>query len=113
MDERTGREIAELLRAGESLNLFLYTPFCGTCTLAERMLGIILQMAPEINIVKCNVNLTPELCREWKIASVPCLLRIEKGQPAEKLYRMQSVDALYEWLNKNMRMKGDQDHERI
>ncbi|TBL80259.1 thioredoxin family protein [Paenibacillus thalictri] len=96
--ECTERELLQALESGESRTVFFYTPFCGTCKLTERMLDIILQMEPPREIWKCNVNFSPQLCREWQIASVPCLLQIVNGEPGGRLYRVQSVDALYAWL---------------
>jgi len=101
MKECTRKEIMDLIQAGENLFLFFFTPFCGTCKLAERMLDIILQMEPHWEIKKCNVNVHPDLCQNWKIASVPCILKIEEGMLGERLYRMHSVDELYTWLKRN------------
>jgi thiol-disulfide isomerase/thioredoxin len=78
--------------------VFMYTPFCGTCKLTERMLGIILTMEPDLPIYKCNVNFLPKVIRDWQITSVPCIVIIEVGKDKKMFYSMKSVDDLYREL---------------
>jgi len=82
----------------ESLAVFLYTPFCGTCKVTERMLDIILTMQPTLPLAKSNINFLPKLTREWQISSVPCIVILESGKDLQFIYRMQSVDELYRQL---------------
>lgn len=81
-----------------SFALFLYTPFCGTCKLAERMLMIITETDPAIVMYKANINRLPSLAIDWKISSVPALLIIHQGEVTRQLYALQSVDYLYRVL---------------
>lgn len=81
-----------------SFAVFLYTPFCGTCKVTERMLDIIMTMQPTLPLVKSNINFLPQISREWQITSVPCIVIIESGKEKEFMYRMQSVDELYRKL---------------
>ncbi|MCQ6563170.1 thioredoxin family protein [Paenibacillus mendelii] len=76
--------------------VLFYTPLCGTCKIAERMLGIVEATSASIPMYKVNINYTPEVRDAWKIASVPCLVVLKDGQPLRKEYAMQSVDYLYE-----------------
>ncbi|WP_248925615.1 thioredoxin family protein [Paenibacillus hamazuiensis] len=101
MKECSPKELSDSLQSAGSFFLFVHTPFCGTCKVTERMLDIILQMKPELAIRKCNINLAPELALRWKIASVPCIVRVERGEPIRRIYRMQSVDGLLAWLTLN------------
>ncbi|UKS29031.1 thioredoxin family protein [Paenibacillus sp. HWE-109] len=78
--------------------VFLYTPFCGTCKITERMLDIIMTMQPALPLVKSNINFLPQISREWQITSVPCIVILEAGKEKEMMYRMQSVDELYRRL---------------
>jgi thioredoxin-like negative regulator of GroEL len=81
-----------------SLALFFYTPLCGTCKVGESMLEIIVEMAPSLPLYKCNINSMPQVAQEWRIESVPCLIIIQEGQMADKVYAMRSVPYLYERL---------------
>lgn len=82
----------------EPFALFLYTPFCGTCKVTERMLDIILTMQPSLPLVKSNINFLRQMTREWQISSVPCIVILEQGKEKQFMYRMQSVDELYRKL---------------
>ncbi len=78
--------------------IFLYTPMCGTCKLAERMLDIIMEMQPGVRLYKSNINALSEFVQSWKIQSVPCLLVVSQGDLLYKIYAMNSVDHLYNKL---------------
>jgi thioredoxin-like negative regulator of GroEL len=96
--ERTG---GELLQMAEPAFVLVYTPLCGTCKLAIRMLEIVLVTAPHLKVYLCNLNLSPQLAERWRIESVPCLARMAGGEAIEKLYRMASVGDLFAWLQRN------------
>jgi thioredoxin-like negative regulator of GroEL len=99
MIEWTQKELlAHAEKAGAAYAVFLYTPLCGTCKLAERMLDIILTMEPTLPLYKCNINFMPTISKEWQIQSVPCIVITEVGKAKKMLYRMQAVDELYRQL---------------
>ncbi|WP_456277772.1 thioredoxin family protein [Bacillus sp. AK128] len=84
-----------LLLESDQLALFMYTPICGTCKLAERMLMIIEELIPELPIKKINLNFVPDISEEWEIQSVPCLLIFKNGKMVKRVFAFQSVDYLY------------------
>lgn len=99
MKELTQQELLDMAREQEqSFAIFLFTPFCGTCKVTERMLDIIMSMQPGMPLYKSNINFLPQISREWQITSVPCIVIFKQGQEREFLYRMQSVDELYRKL---------------
>ena len=79
--------------------VFIYTTFCGTCQLAERMLNIVQATGVRIPIYKLNINYAPQLREAWKVTSVPCLALLSNGAPIRLEYSMQSVDYLYNLIN--------------
>ncbi|UVI30698.1 thioredoxin family protein [Paenibacillus spongiae] len=93
IDEAQLRAIASSANGHEAV--FFYTPLCGTCKIAERMLDIIEATSASIPMYKLNINYSPAMREAWKIASVPCLVLLKDGQPIRKEYAMQSVDYLY------------------
>jgi thioredoxin-like negative regulator of GroEL len=99
MKDLTQQELLKRVNDEEapSFAVFLYTPFCGTCKVTERMLDIILTMQPNLPLCKSNINFLPNISREWQIRSVPCIVILERGKK-RFLYRMQSVDELYRQL---------------
>ncbi|GAB7056132.1 MULTISPECIES: thioredoxin family protein [Paenibacillus] len=78
--------------------IYFYTPLCGTCKVGMRMLEVIAAMHPDIPVGLCNINYAPGLAHGWQIESVPCLVRIEDGNPAALLYRLGSVQELRLWM---------------
>ncbi|MBP1961751.1 thioredoxin family protein [Paenibacillus aceris] len=99
MKELTQQQLLECVNKQEaSFAVFLFTPFCGTCKVTERMLDIILTMQPNLPLYKSNINFLPQISREWQITSVPCIVIFEQGKEKELMYRMQSVDELYRKL---------------
>jgi thioredoxin-like negative regulator of GroEL len=83
------------LRGNEKEAVLIYTPLCGTCRLAERMLEIAEAADPSVPMYKLNINFAPVLRDTWKIASIPCLVLIKDGVPVRFEYAMRSVDYLY------------------
>lgn len=70
--------------------LFIHSPFCGTCHVAEGMLRQI-ELALEQDIfLNMNASLHPEFMMEHKIESVPCLFIRQEGI-SEKIYAFHSV----------------------
>jgi thioredoxin-like negative regulator of GroEL len=78
--------------------VLFYTPFCGTCQIAERMLEIVHAAGVNVKLYKANINFTPKLRDEWQISSVPCLVLLQDGKPLRLEYAMRSVDHIYNLL---------------
>lgn len=84
-------------KSGREAVLF-YTAMCGTCKVAERMLEVVEVTGVPIGIHKININYAPILRDRWRVASVPCLVLLEDGEPVRMEYAMSSVDHLYRML---------------
>jgi len=87
--------LARLEERAASEAIFVYTAFCGTCQLAERMLGIALEAGVDVPIHKVNINYAPQLRERWAISSVPCLVLLRDGEPVGFEYAMKAVDYLH------------------
>jgi len=98
MNEWNKQLIEEKIQAKETFCLYLYTPMCGTCQVASKMLLIAKEILPAIVFAKSNANYLRELAYELEIESVPCLLLIEKGNILKKIYAFQSVPYLVETI---------------
>jgi thioredoxin-like negative regulator of GroEL len=100
MNELTPQQIMQKWEQPDSdpYALYIYTPFCGTCKLTERMLHVIEELLPNLPLAKININTIPKLVQTWKITSVPCLLFIEKGEITKQIYAMKSIEHLYQLL---------------
>ncbi|SOC41085.1 thioredoxin family protein [Ureibacillus acetophenoni] len=79
---------------------YLYTPMCGTCAVASKMMGVVEQVISDVPIGQANLNFLEDLAMDLKIESVPCLLISRHGKIEEKIYAFESVQNIYEKLKK-------------
>lgn len=98
MQAITIEQLDEQLKQEAMACVYLYTPMCGTCQLAKRMLEVVEQLFPHIPFYQADINYMPERAMEWKIESVPCLLLFHHGTIRQKLYAFHSVPHLYETI---------------
>ncbi|MGX1983547.1 thioredoxin [Thermolongibacillus altinsuensis] len=78
--------------------MYLYTPLCGTCQVAGRMVDVVKELFPNVTFVKEDLNYIPERAIEWQVESVPCLLIFKNGELVKKIYAFHSVPYLYETI---------------
>ncbi|MFD4930679.1 thioredoxin family protein [Peribacillus butanolivorans] len=95
MQELKEEDCRLAVEEGETFCLYLYTPLCGTCQVASRMLTISLELFPDLKAGKMNMNYVQTIAESYEIESVPCLLLFKEGQLREKIYAFQSVPYLY------------------
>ncbi|MDP5274161.1 thioredoxin family protein [Chengkuizengella axinellae] len=98
MEDISENHFINVLNDKNEFALFIFTPMCGTCKLAERMLNITLQMKVNKTVYKSNINYLPQLTKTYEITSVPCLLLFKNRILVKKEYSMTSVDYLYHLL---------------
>ncbi|WAA09932.1 thioredoxin family protein [Fervidibacillus albus] len=98
MNEWTKEQFLKRLEKGDSGTLYLYTPLCGTCKVAGKMVEVLHEMFPKLSMGKADVNYLPDLAGKFQIESVPCLLLFKNGEVIEKIYAFYSVPFLYEKL---------------
>ncbi len=94
----TEAQLLERVREGGRFAVFIHTPFCGTCKLADRMIAIVMTMDNTVPVVRANINFLPWVRRKWELTSVPCLLLFDNTQCVDKRYAFQSVDTVYRML---------------
>ena len=90
----------QLINEKQKTAFFIYTPMCGTCDVAKKILGVIEQLLPELPLGMANINYLGDFAYDLQIESVPCLIVSENGKLKEKIYAFQSVPFLYEILKK-------------
>lgn len=77
--------------------LYIYTPMCGTCQVASKMLHVINEMV-SYPLGQANINFLGNLAQEYEIESVPCLLIAKNGIIYKKIYAFQAVPYLLETI---------------
>ncbi|WP_042461783.1 thioredoxin family protein [Neobacillus dielmonensis] len=80
--------------------VYFYTPMCGTCQLAGKMLRVVEELV-NTEMGKMNLNFYPDLAEQFRIESVPCLLFVKKGEVIETLYAFHSIPYLLERIQQN------------
>lgn len=98
MNEWTHKEWLKEKNTNVSAAFYLYTPMCGTCQVASRMLEVVKELVPDVPIGRANLNYVQEIAELYQVESVPCLLITKNGKLTEKIYAFQSVPYLYEKL---------------
>lgn len=82
--------------------LYLYTPLCGTCMVASKMLHVVQAIMQEPIFAKMDLNYAPQLAEKYEVESVPCLLIFKENKLEEKIYAFQSVPYLVDVIHKQM-----------
>ncbi|AZB44966.1 thioredoxin [Bacillus sp. FJAT-42376] len=100
MIEINAENIPALIKSDRFI-LYLYTPFCGTCQLAKRMLTVVDETLPSTDLYMANLNYLPGFAEKWEVESVPCLMIFEEGKLQTKQYAFQSVEFLYNLILKD------------
>ncbi|WP_085522846.1 thioredoxin domain-containing protein [Tuberibacillus sp. Marseille-P3662] len=81
----------------QTLPLLFETPFCQTCQLAKKMIGLTEQaLSRKVTTYVCRASEWEALVNEWKIESVPCLVFVRNHQFIKKVYAIESVTKLYQ-----------------
>lgn len=94
LQEWSRADIDELFNDEKSGLLYLYTPICGTCQVAGKMLTVIETLLPDRPIGKADLNYIPEIAEQVGVESVPCLIMIKDGKIQDKIYAFHSVPYL-------------------
>lgn len=95
MKEWNREELSTFIANQSSGLVYFYTPLCGTCQVASRMLQIIEEIV-HVQMGKMNINFYPDLAKTYAVESVPCLLFVYNGNVAEVLYAFHSVPYVLE-----------------
>lgn len=98
MQEWSQEDLTEKIDTEGPVCLYLYTPLCGTCQVAGKMLSVVEKLLPHLSWGKCNLNYIPKYANEWEIESVPCLIIFKNSQINKKIYAFHSVPFLYETI---------------
>ncbi len=89
-------ELAHLILSSPLAVVLAYTPTCGTCVVAKKMLQVVALMLTSVPMVTINLNHHHELAQAEEVLSIPCLLIYQNEVCVEKIYAIHSVPFLYE-----------------
>lgn len=102
MEESSQKDIKERLKNKDIFILYLYTPLCGTCQVAGKMINIVAKIFPNLYWGKSDLNYLPDFAKEWEIESVPCLIIFKNHEIHQKIYAFHSVPFLYNSIKQTL-----------
>ncbi|MBY0096987.1 thioredoxin family protein [Mesobacillus maritimus] len=102
MTDWSKEDIDLFIQNKETGLVYFYTPICGTCQMAGKMLEVIAKLFPNMKIGRTDLNYIPALAEQFEVKSVPCLLIIQNGQVMETIFAFQSVPYLHEKIKSHL-----------
>ena len=69
----------EVVLYDQKVLLDFWAPWCGPCRMVSPVLEEIAASRPDIKIAKVNVDEEMELASQFRVASIPMLVVLEKG----------------------------------
>ena len=80
--------LKELWQQEKLVITLAYTPTCGTCHVAKKMLEVIKVAMPTLIITQINLNYYADLANDFEIMSVPCILIHFNGSAQKKFMHL-------------------------
>ena len=71
-----------------------YADWCGPC----KMMGNILEDVDFVDVIKVNVDLFPELSKEYAVMSIPTLIYLEDGKIKNQSVGFIEIDKIKEMV---------------
>lgn len=99
MEQWTKEQWEEKKKIEQVTALYLYTPMCGTCAVASKMLEVVTTLKPQLVIGKIDLNYEQSIAQQYEIESVPCLLLSKHGEITEKVYAFRSIQHLLQKID--------------
>ncbi len=75
----------EVLNSDKPVLLDFWAPWCGPCRMVGPILDEIAAERPDVKVCKVNVDEEMELAASFKVASIPTLVVMDKGEVADKI----------------------------
>lgn len=91
-------DIKPLARWQNRQVIYFYTPMCGTCKVARKMLEVVDATMNDVIIYTCDANFAGPLLQSWRVQSIPALAYIERGELVDLQFAFHDVETLYHRL---------------
>ncbi|MDP4163902.1 MAG: thioredoxin family protein [Bacillota bacterium] len=102
MNEWSKENYLSFLEEKSTGAVYFYTPMCGTCMVASKMLMVVAEIDRKLVIGKLNLNFVPEIAKDLTIESVPCLVLIRDGEVLDMIYAFHSVPFLLDKIKSTL-----------
>lgn len=78
-----------------------FATWCGPCRMQSAVIEEVLETSPEINIVKIDVDESPNVARQFGIMSIPTLILMKDGKVLKKHVGLLQNDDLIDFYKNN------------
>jgi thioredoxin 1 len=84
----------EVLHSERPTRIDFYADWCGPCRIMARVVDHLAdELQGRADVVRVNVDESPELARRYKVESIPTFIVVRAGRAAQKLVGAQSQQA--------------------
>ena len=96
-------EFKDIINNGKPSLADFFATWCGPCKMQGPILEQLKQkIGDDANIIKIDVDRTPDLAAEYQIRSVPTLIIFKDGTPQWRVSGLQQLEVLEEKLRSYM-----------
>ena len=85
---------AEVLKNAKPVLVDFYADWCGPCKMTAPVLEKLSEAQDAVEIMKLNVDDSPEIAQAYQVMSIPNLVVFKDGQPAARAVGVQNLAGL-------------------
>ncbi len=78
-----------------------FATWCGPCRMQSAVIEEVLETNPEVNVLKIDVDESPNVARQFGIMSIPTLILMKDGQVLKKHVGLLQNDDLIDFYKNN------------